>query len=272
MTNSAIADSQNDERLDNGRLGRVQSLVRAFGILDLLATHDEGLTLTEIAKIVKLPRSTAHRLLTTMSSLRYVEFDPVSNNWLVGIRAFAVGNAFAQTRDLVRLGRPFMRALMVEARETVNLSVVDSGGVHVMAQLEPIRMGRTLCRPGQHLPIHVTASGKAMLAYWNSRELDDYLETTTLGARTPSSITTSAILVRQLADIKGRGFAIDDQEHTVGVRCVAVPIFDSNEIPRAALSVSGPVERFSDRRMAKLGDRLVLVAKKMFDAGGHIKA
>ena len=266
-------DSDENERLDNGRLGRVQSLVRAFGMLDLLAANDEGLTLTEIANLVKLPRSTAHRLLTTMSSLQYVEFDPISNHWLVGVRAFTVGNAFAQTRDLVRLGRPIMRVLLIEARETVNMSVIDSGGVRIMAQLEPMRMGRTLARPGRHLPIHTTASGKAMLAYWNSGELNDFLDSAALAAHTSFSITKPSALVKQLTEIRERGFAVDDQEHTKGVRCVAAPIFDSNEAPRAALSISGPIERLTDKRLTKLGATLVLAARQMtVDIGGHLAA
>ena len=268
-----MTDDEACERLDNGRLGRVQSLVRAFGMLDLLAAHDEGLTLTEIAKLVKLPRSTAHRLLTTMSSLQYIEFDSESNRWLVGVRAFKVGSAFAQTRDLVRLGRPIMRVLMIEARETINMSVIDSGGVRLMSQLEPMRMSRALTRPGRHLPVHTTASGKCMLAYWNSGELNDFLETAVLASRTAFSITSAGALVRQLTEIKSCGFAIDDQEHTMGVRCIAAPVFDSNGAPRAALSISGPIERLSDKRLTKLGDTLVLAAKQMtLDIGGHLAA
>lgn len=268
-----MTDDEACERLDNGRLGRVQSLVRAFGMLDLLAAHDEGLTLTEIARLVKLPRSTAHRLLTTMSSLQYIEFDSESNRWLIGVRAFKVGSAFAQTRDLVRLGRPIMRVLMIEARETINMSVIDSGGVRLMSQLEPMRMGRALTRPGRHLPVHATASGKCMLAHWNSGELNDFLETAVLASRTAFSITSASALVRQLTEIKSCGFAIDDQEHTMGVRCVAAPVFDSNGAPRAALSISGPIERLSGKRLTKLGDTLVLAAKQMtLDIGGHLAA
>jgi len=96
-----------DEESGAGYLGQVQSLVRAFGLLDALSRFDDGLTLTEIAKLNGLPQSTAHRLLTAMDALRYVEFDPSDNRWRIGIQAFAPGTAFVQMRVRVQIARQY---------------------------------------------------------------------------------------------------------------------------------------------------------------------
>src|ERR1700691_3299017 len=105
-----MIDSLECDPTGQAGLGHVQSPVRAFHLLDLLTDHDGGLSLTEIAKLVDLPRSTAHRLLTTMLALRYVEFDNKTHRWMIGIQAFRIGKAFSQVRDLARLGRPIMRS------------------------------------------------------------------------------------------------------------------------------------------------------------------
>lgn len=261
------------ETVDSDRIGCVQSLVRAFGILDRLAEHERGRTLTQIAKLVSLPVSTTHRLLTTMGALRYVQFDATTNSWLVGVRAFTVGSAFAQARDLGRLARPIMRSLVMQTEETVNLGVADPQGVCFVEQVSanPALTGRV--RPGVHAPLHTTALGKAMLAHWSALELDGLLHTSPLHRRTPMTIVEVERLVDQLAIVRRRGYAIDDQENEGGMRCVAAPVFDAHGHPQASLSISGPVERMGEERLAKLGRMLSVAALRMTtDLGGALAA
>ncbi|MEZ5826576.1 MAG: helix-turn-helix domain-containing protein, partial [Geminicoccaceae bacterium] len=103
--------------------GQVQSLKRALSLLNALASHTEGMTLTELAQAVKLPPSTAHRLLTTLESERYVRFEASEHLWQVGVQAFVSGNSFLRGRDVARMSRRFMRRLMEESGETANLFV-----------------------------------------------------------------------------------------------------------------------------------------------------
>ena len=107
------------------RSDHVQSLVRALGIVNQLASVDEGMTLTHIAECMGLPPSTTHRLLTTLEQERYVRFDHERRLWSVGVQAFRTGAAFLRTRNLVGIARPYMRALMNESTETVNLAIED---------------------------------------------------------------------------------------------------------------------------------------------------
>ena len=257
---------------DDDRMGRVQSLVRAFGLLDALVLHDEGLTLTEIARRVGLPRSTTHRLLTTMDALRYVEFDPETSRWMIGMQAFALGSAFVQVRDLGRLGRPIMRSLMLEANEVVNIAVPDQAGVRYVGQVRPVADHAAPRAAGDRLPMHTTASGKVLLAHWDLPRLDEFLRSASLARKTGGSIVEKHALVRQLEQIRGRGFAIDDQENAMGTRCVAAPVFDHNGRVKASLSISGSVSRLRDGRLDALGRALAGAAKRMTDDVGGVLA
>ena len=126
--------------------GQVQSLRRALSLLEHVAAAGEGLTVTEAARAAGLPISTAHRLLTTLESARYVRFEPGANLWQIGVQAFATGNAFTRTRDIVAIARPHLRRLMEETRETANLYIHDDGRAVCMAQVESRQMMRAIAR------------------------------------------------------------------------------------------------------------------------------
>lgn len=247
---------------DDFLLGRVQSLVRAFGILDELAKSD-GLTLRELAQAIDLPRSTAHRLLTTMEALRYVAFDRQTNRWSIGVQAFTVGAVFAQTRDLGHLGRSIMRSVAAELQHCVNIAVPEGAGICYVDQVANEGYRQTAARPGAVLPLHTTASGKIMMAHWSKFELDRYLERTPLYARTAQSIVDGSRLRQELALIRERGFAVDDQEHDQDLRCVAALVLDRFGTPRGALSISDRSALLTRSRMSELGPSLISAARQM---------
>jgi len=247
---------------DDLLLGRVQSLVRAFGILDELAKAG-SLTLRDLAQALKLPRSTTHRLLTTMEALRYVAFDRQTNRWTVGVQAFTVGAVFAQTRDLGQLGRSIMRSLASELQHCVNIAVPEGGGICYVDQVASHGYRQTAARPGAVLPLHTTASGKMIMAHWSAYELDRYLDRTRLNARTDRSIIDMQQMREELALIRRRGFAMDDEEHDRGLRCVAAMVFDRSGNPRGALSISDRASILTRGRLNELGPSLITAARQM---------
>jgi IclR family acetate operon transcriptional repressor len=239
----------------------VQSLRRALSLLDGLAATQEGTTLTEIAQQIGLATSTAHRLLTTLEQARYVHFDSERKLWTVGVQAFATGNAFLKTRNLAALARPHMRALMEECEETVNLAIADQNEAIYLAQVECRHMMRTFARPGGRVPLHCSGVGKALLSAMSEAELSRVLHDRGLSRVTIKTITTPAALRQNLAVSRERGYAFDDEEHAVGLRCVASVIHNENGDAIGAVSLSGPMARIPDNRVAALGD---LVRRKAF--------
>jgi IclR family acetate operon transcriptional repressor len=235
---------------------QVQSLVRSLAILNRLAAADEGVTLTEIARLVGLSPSTAHRLLTTLEQERYVHFDAERRLWSVGVQAFVAGNAFLKTRNVAGLARPHMRALMEESEETVNLAVEDQHEAVYLAQVECRQMMRAFARPGGRVPLHCSGVGKALLSVMSDAEIGRVLHQRGMPRMTVKTINTTAGLRADLAAAWARGYAIDDEEHAIGLRCIAAVIFNESAEAVAAVSVSGPMARISDARIPLLGQQV----------------
>ena len=238
----------------HGRSDSVQSLVRALSLLNRVAASDDGATLTELAQQAALSPSTAHRLLTTLEQERYVQFDSERKLWSVGVQAFVAGSAFLKTRSLLGAARPPMRALMEESAETVNLAVEDGGEAIYLAQVECRQMMRAFARPGGRVPLHCSGVGKALLSAMPDPAL--VLRRPVLPRVTDKTLVTEAALRADLAGARARGYAVDDEEHAAGLRCIAAVVFDEQAEPLAAVSLSGPVARIPDDRIPALG-RLV---------------
>ena len=246
----------------------VKSLTRALSILDVLAQNNEGLTLTTLARAVELPLSTTHRLLTTLQQRRFARFDPVTMSWQVGLQAFIVGNAFARARDIVLIARPLMRRLMEQSGETVSLYVMTDGEAICMAQVESREMMRAASRPGGRANLHSSAAGKAMLAHLPDAEMVRIVRSHGLPRMTQRTLVTIKALRANLQAIRARGFAIDDEEHTIGLRCVAAAILDEHGAPLASISLSGPTARILDARVGALGTRVSEAARSTTIAVG----
>jgi IclR family transcriptional regulator, acetate operon repressor len=255
------------------RAGQVQSLTRALALLEAVAQSHHGLTLTELAQTVGLPPSTAHRLLTTLQQARFVRFDPLASLWQVGVQAFVVGNAFARTRDVLTMARPRMHRLMEESGETVNLYVADEGGEAVcMGQVECRQLMRAIARPGGRVKMHCSGAGKAILAWMGEREVGRVLERHGLPRVTERTLATPKELRADLEQVRRRGYAVDDEEHAVGLRCVAAPILDEHGAPLAGISVSGPTARIPDHRLSLLGAMVAEAAHAVTAEAGGLSA
>lgn len=235
------------------RSDQVQSLVRALSILNRLAAGHEGATLTEVAQQVGLSPSTAHRLLTTLEQERYVQFDAERKLWSMGVQAFVAGSGFLRTRSLVGAARPHMRALMEDGEETVNLAVEDQGEAVYLSQVECRQMMRAFARPGGRVPLHCSSVGKALLSAMADADLARVLHRHGLARVTVKTITTTPALRTNLAAARLRGYALDDEEHAVGLRCIAAVVFNEGAEPVAAVSLSGPMARIPDERIPVLG-------------------
>ncbi len=250
---SATANPIKTKKKSADRSPQVQSLTRALVILEILADHDSGLSLTELAGLATLPTSTTHRLLTTLENKRFVRFNRSTNLWSVGVQSFVVGNAFARSRNFVPLAKIFMRHLMDQAGETVNLATQDNEEVVYLAQVESREMMRAFVRPGARSPMYCSAVGKALLAAQPEAEFMRAMKQRSLALDDPKAILLTPEFLNILKNVRSCGYALDDEEQSIGMRCVASVIYDENGDPLAAISVSGPSARITDERIPILG-------------------
>ncbi len=249
--------------------GSVQSLDRALNLLELIAAED-GLTLSGIAARAGVAPSTAHRILTTLEAHDYVVHDEERGLWLIGVRAFEVGSSFLRNRKLVNIGRSIMRRLMEDCGESVNLAIEDDSSIVFISQIESHHAIRAFHRPGSRGAIHASGAGKALLATRTEDAVRAVLHKTGLETFTDKTLNSPEKLFAELAETRNRGWAIDDEERTPGMRCVAAPIFNEYGEAIAGLSVSGPTVRIPDERLGELGPAVKRAAEEITRSiGGH---
>jgi IclR family acetate operon transcriptional repressor len=245
------------------RAGDVQSVSRALDLLTRLGSSDEGQRLSELARAAGLAVSTAHRLLTTMQQAGFVNFDPVRSEWHVGREAFAVGAAYVQRRDFVAPAMVFLRRLRDESRETANLGILEDGQLVTLAQVESREITRAISPPGGRVAATCSAMGKALLATWNDEQIAVFCKRNGFRKLTPNSHRTLASLMADIKTIRKRGFAIDDEEHVVGLRCVAAVVCSPQSDAICALSVSGLANRLSAARANAVASHVVSAGQEL---------
>lgn len=236
-----------------GLNGPVRSLTRALNLLETVASHPHGVSLGDLAETADLAPSTAHRLLKGLEMRRFVRHDEERGLWYVGVQAFFVGTAFLHERNFVAIARPFMRQAMEQGGESVNLAVRDGADAIYLSQVECRQMMRTQATPGGRAPLHASAVGKALLSAIDTRQADKLLSQLDLYRLTDRTLTSRNQVLESLDISRHQGYAVDDEEHAVGLRCVAAPIFNEYGEPLAAISISGPMARIDDARLAELG-------------------
>ena len=243
--------------------GQVQSLTRGLSILECLGLAEGGLTLTDIGQRVQLPPSTVHRLLATLEKMGYVYQAGEQGRWYVGVQAFAVGSSFLSSRDFIAQSHPFMRRLMDQSGETVNLAILDGTEAVFVDQVQCREMMRTIVRLGSRAPLHASGVGKAMFASLPDDQIDAILKVRGLPRITGNTITTPETMWASVRVIRQRGWSFDDEEHAVGTRCVAAAIFDEHAETLGALSLAGPSSRLPDERIKQLGPLVAHMAEEL---------
>jgi IclR family transcriptional regulator, acetate operon repressor len=244
----------------------IQSLDRAMMILDRLAASG-GMTLSEIASELDQSPATAYRVLTTLETRGIVEADPVAQTWHVGPGAFRIGSAFLRRTNLAERARPLMRALMEATGETANLGVEAGETVLFLSQVETHESIRAFFPPGTRSPMHASGIGKALLAEYPADRVAR-IAARGLDRFTPRTLSDAGALLSDLAAIRARGYAVDDEERNDGMRCVAAPIFNATGEPVAGISISGPAARVTPARIPGIGQEVRRTADALSAALG----
>ena len=256
---------------ENAVPSSVQVLDRSLKLLELVAQAD-GAVLTDLADQSGMAPSTVHRLLTSLAQHGMVSHDAETGAWTIGVKAFEIGTAYLRFRKLGTISRPFLKSLMESSGETANIGIEDQGDVVFISQFESHAPMRAFFRPGRRGPIHASGIGKAILSTWQDSRIETMLKGRTLQHFTDKTRDSLPALLQDMADIRARGFSIDDEEHTLGMRCVAAPIFDEYGEAVAGISVSGPAVRMADAKIDALGPAVRAAAEDLTKAmGGRVK-
>lgn len=220
-----------------------RALLRGLDILSTFTVREPELTLTEISDRIDLNAATVLRLLDCLSFAGFVEQNARRQSWRLAIRAFEVGSVYFATQAIESLARPFLEKLAHQLNQTTNLGIRDGFSVVHLAVVQPDRPLRYQTYVGARVDLHCTGLGK-VLATGMSEEDVNLLVTDHLKPYTPFTLIDGTVFRARLEEVRRAGYAMDDQEALVGLRCVAAPVRDRAGILRAALSVSGPAAEF----------------------------
>ena len=242
--------------------GTVQALDRGLTLLRELAGA-RSITLSDLAIRTGMPPSSTHRFLSTLQKHGFVEFDETTQEWMIGIEAFRIGNTYLVRTNLVEAARKTLRRLMEETGETANLGIVDNGDVVFVDQVETHNPIRAFFRPGTRGHMHSSGIGKSLLADMPRRDVEKIIRNKGQPEFTQKTLSSSIDLFKDLDATRKRGWSIDNEERYSGMCCVASNIYNSFGEAIAGISVSGPTVRFPKHVISELGPKVKQAAAEV---------
>jgi DNA-binding IclR family transcriptional regulator len=235
-----------------GNTPTIQVLERMFKLLDVLAAHQDPVSLKQISEHTGLHPSTAHRILNDLAVGRYVD-RPEAGNYRLGMRLLELGNLVKARLDVRDAALAPMRELHKLTHQPVNLSVRQGDEIVYIERTYSERSGMQVVRAvGGRAPLHLTSVGKLFLAHDDPQRVRAYATRTGLAGHTRNSITDMPQLERELARVRQNDLARDNEELELGVRCMAAAIYDDQARLVAGLSISAPADRLEEGWMDKL--------------------
>lgn len=235
---------------------QLQSLARAVAVLEMLGESEIPLSLAEICQRMEIHKSTAHRSLMVLEKITLIERTH-DNRFRLGLKLYELGNRAVEQIDLRARIRPYFWKLSAQLGETVHLGVLQKTKVVYLDKAEPNRRICMSSKTGSSNPVYCTSLGKAILAFLPPDTVDEIISQIRFVRHTPKTLTNRDDLLKSLERVRRRGFAVDDEEIEMGVRCIGAPIFDENHMPIAALSMSGPTARVRPQNAAVIAERLI---------------
>ena len=266
--NLLCVDAEDENGADVAAAGRAPGLIGAVdNVLRLLRLFQdqEMIRVNQVARDMGVSRSTVHRMLTTLSHHGFVEQDEFSRAYKPGPALVDIGLAVMANMDIPALSRETMLALRDETKETIHLAHLRGTDIVFLESIESQQMVRTGSRVGWSLPAHATAAGKALLADLPDEKLEALYPTLQLPRPTPNAAGTLEELRRQLAEVKTRGYAINNGESEADVSAVAAAVRDKKGRARAALVTTAPKSRADENWIVTVGLATLRAARELGD-------
>jgi len=242
----------------------MKSLKKAIEVLEALAKQSgNGAGITQLSKQLNLPKSSIHQILSVFKSTGFVEQSPEDKKYHLGLRIFELGNIVQAQLELRKIAHPYLYELSRKTNETTYLVVLEKNRIVYIDCVESTARLRAHPVFGREVPLHCTGLGKSIMAFLPEERINKIIQEDGLERFTKNTITDSHILKQELKEVRKRGYAIDNMEHEEGIRCVGAPIRNHRGEVFAAISVSGPSQRFDPPRIEAM-------SKLVIEAAGEV--
>lgn len=248
----------------------IQSLERAFAILDCFNDSQPDLGVREIARQIDLHPSTVGRILTTLNSLGVLTQDKETRRYRMGPKVLKWSSVYTSNLDLQTEARPYMQELHRITEETISLDIPNGQTRICIERIESPQNLRWVKQLGEIMPFYASASGRILLSFLPSDEKNLILKSMNFEQLTPYTTTDPNIFFEELELTKKRGYAVSESERVEGVSCVAAPIFGVKGVILGALTVSGPSTRFSEQKIQEHAELLKKTTQQISQAMGYL--
>jgi len=228
----------------------VQSIERVAKILELVGQSTQGIGIRDLSKTLKLPKGTVHRLLSSLAYMGYIRQEAITKNYFLGLKLLELGHLVTHQLDIIKIAKPILKDLAERTMETVHMAILENNEIVYIDKVETEQNTGGLkmaSRVGSRNPAYSCAIGKTLLAYSTKDDVEHLIQETKLTKRTNHTITDPHQLRDHLKNVRYQGYAIDDEENEMGIRCIAAPVFSDKGKPVTAISISGPAFRVTRR-------------------------
>jgi IclR family transcriptional regulator, KDG regulon repressor len=234
------------------------SVKKAYKILQIISDSSSGFGISEIAKKLKIGKSTVHGIAAALVELGLLVRDPLHKKYQLGYSLLELNRKFYRRMELRDIARIPMEKLMEKVEETVFLGIVNGDHITILDVVESYREMKITSPPGTRLPLLAGATGKVFLAHFEEKKRKEIVQKMKLVRYTSKTKTDPKQFLKEVEETKKRGYAIDDEEYLSGVRAVAAPV-QTASLPPAAIWVVGFTSSFNDQKM----ERVILEIRKI---------
>lgn len=236
---------------------------RALNILENVAHRREGLTNSEISRKLAIPKSSASYILRTLERRGYLRRDADTGRYKLGLKILSLGGDAQANLDIADVALPFMRVLVERVHLTSHLAVLDQGEAVYIEKVEAPGFFKVNTWVGRRMYLHSTSVGKALLAWLPKEQIEAIVRQQGMKKRTPKTITSASRLLADLERVREQGYAVDDEENSLGARCLGAPIFDAAGNVTATLGVSGTLTQVDEENLPKIVEALKETARRI---------
>lgn len=240
----------------------IQSILKASSVLNYVAHHNGGAKLADISNDLDINKSTLHGILQSLVYCGLLAQDSDTTLYSLGLKTYEFGKIYEKSFSLADIARPGMQTLNDEFGENVHLSIESGYEVLYIDCIQSRHAVRTASSVGGTDPLYSTSAGKIILAYADDDYIDAYIKQCDFKALTPNTLTNALELVRQAQLARTQGYAIDNEEVEIGLRCISAPILGAGGKLQGVISVSGPTSRM-DQKITAILDRTVAICRAL---------
>ncbi len=236
---------------------------RALAILEMVAQRRDGLTNSEISRKLEIPKSSASYILRTLERHSYLRRAPESGKYRLGLMVLSLGRDVLAGLDIGEVALPVLRWLVERTQVTAHLAVLDHGEAVYIVKVDAPGFIKMDTWVGRRMFVHSTSVGKSLVAHLPKDEVEAILREHGMKKRTPKTITTQVRFFSELEKVRAQGYAVDDEENSLGARCLGAPVFDVLGRVEAAVGLSGTISQIDDANLPRLAALVKEAARKI---------